>query len=34
MTASLTDDRRAVLHRRIRLIVGITIGYNLIEAAV
>ncbi|MFF2273521.1 cation transporter [Agromyces sp. NPDC058136] len=34
MTTSLTDDRRAVLHRRIRLIVGITIGYNLIEAGV
>ncbi|GAA1779485.1 cation transporter [Agromyces lapidis] len=34
MTTSLTDARRAVLHRRIRLIVGITIGYNLIEAAV
>ncbi|MFF2277880.1 cation transporter [Agromyces sp. NPDC058126] len=34
MTTSLTDARRALLHRRIRLIVGITIGYNLIEAAV
>ena len=33
MTA-LTDSRRLVLHRRIRLIVGITIGYNLIEAIV
>ncbi|WP_406246448.1 cation diffusion facilitator family transporter [Microbacterium sp. M] len=33
MTA-LTDSRRHVLHRRIRLIVGITIGYNLIEAIV
>ena len=33
MTA-LTDSRRHVLHRRIRLIVGITIGYNLIEALV
>lgn len=33
MTA-LTDGRRSVLHRRIRLIVAITIGYNLIEAIV
>ena len=33
MTA-LTDSRRAVLHRRIRLIVGLTIGYNLIEAVI
>lgn len=33
MTA-LADSRRNVLHRRIRLIVGITIGYNLIEAIV
>ncbi len=30
----LSADRRAVLHRRIRLIVAITIGYNLIEAVV
>ncbi|KQW05082.1 cobalt transporter [Leifsonia sp. Root4] len=27
-------ERRALLHRRIRWVVGITIGYNLIEAAV
>lgn len=30
----LTSERRAVLHRRIRLIVGFTIGYNAVEAAV
>ncbi|MCD5345347.1 cation transporter [Agromyces sp. H3Y2-19a] len=34
MSATLSDDRRAVLHRRIRWIVAITIGYNLVEAAV
>jgi len=34
MTATLTADRRETLHRRIRLIVAITIGYNLIEAVV
>lgn len=33
MTA-LTDTRRATLHRRIRLIVAITIGYNVVEAVV
>ncbi|WP_296194291.1 cation transporter [uncultured Microbacterium sp.] len=33
-TAPLTDARRAVLQRRIRLIVAVTIGYNLIEAVV
>ncbi|MEV4736172.1 MULTISPECIES: cation diffusion facilitator family transporter [unclassified Microbacterium] len=33
MTA-LTDTRRATLHRRIRLIVAITIGYNVIEAVI
>ncbi|QEO09656.1 cation transporter [Protaetiibacter larvae] len=32
--APLADDRRAVLQRRIRLIVGFTIGYNVIEAVV
>lgn len=34
MSATLTDERRAVLRRRVRWIVGITIGYNVIEAAV
>lgn len=35
MTATaLTPDRRTTLHRRIRLIVAITIGYNLVEAVV
>ena len=28
------DARRAVLHRRIRLIVAATIGYNVVEAIV
>lgn len=31
---TLSDARRHVLHRRIRLIVAVTIGYNLIEAIV
>lgn len=31
---TLSDSRRSVLHRRIRLIVAVTIGYNLIEAIV
>ncbi|MGK3948684.1 cation transporter [Microbacterium sp. K2] len=31
---TLTPDRRATLHRRIRLIVAFTIVYNLIEAVV
>ncbi|WP_436231563.1 hypothetical protein, partial [Arcanobacterium phocae] len=30
----LTDDRRAVLHRRSRWIVAGTITYNVIEAAI
>lgn len=30
----VTADRRRVLERRIRLIVAVTIGYNLIEAAI
>lgn len=30
----ITSDRRATLHRRIRLIVGFTIVYNVIEAVV
>lgn len=34
MSTPTTVSRRAVLHRRIRLIVGITIGYNLIEAVI
>lgn len=34
MTATAPASRREVLHRRIRLIVGITIGYNLIEAII
>ncbi len=34
MTATLTLPRRETLHRRIRVIVGITIAYNLIEAVV
>ncbi|MBZ2198785.1 cation transporter [Occultella gossypii] len=31
---TLTEQRRELLHRRIRLIVAITIGYNLIEAVI
>lgn len=34
MTSALTDDRRAVLSRRIRLFVAVTITYNVIEAVV
>ncbi len=34
MSTTLTADRRETLHRRIRLIVAITIGYNLIEAVI
>lgn len=34
MTASLNVGRRAVLSRRIRLLVAATIGYNVIEAVV
>jgi len=34
MSITLTADRRETLHRRIRLIVAITIGYNLVEAVV
>ena len=34
MATSTTASRRDVLHRRIRLIVGLTIGYNLIEAVI
>ena len=31
-TVTINDARRVVLHRRIRLIVAATIGYNAIEA--
>jgi divalent metal cation (Fe/Co/Zn/Cd) transporter len=31
---TLSETRRQVLHRRIRLIVAVTIGYNLVEAVV
>lgn len=34
MSTALTPSRRDTLHRRIRLIVAITIGYNLIEAVI
>lgn len=32
--AELTDDRRQRLHRRVRFIVGFTISWNIIEAAI
>ena len=31
---TLTEERRSTLHRRVRLIVGFTITYNVIEAIV
>lgn len=31
---ALSSARRAVLHRRIRIIVGITIAYNVVEAVI
>ncbi|WP_244274875.1 cation transporter [Rathayibacter oskolensis] len=31
---TLTDDRRTLLRRRVRLMVAATIGYNLVEAVV
>lgn len=34
MSATLTPERRATLHRRVRLIVGFTITYNVLEAIV
>jgi divalent metal cation (Fe/Co/Zn/Cd) transporter len=34
MTAALSDERRATLHRRVRLIVAFTISYNVIEGIV
>jgi len=33
-TVEVTGDRRAVLHRRIRLVVLFTIAYNLVEAVI
>ncbi|MEG9224874.1 cation diffusion facilitator family transporter [Aeromicrobium sp. Sec7.5] len=34
MSNTVTAERRSVLHRRVRLIVGFTITYNVIEAVV
>lgn len=34
MTATLTDERRSRLRRRVRWIVGLTITYNIIEAII
>lgn len=34
MTATLSDSRRDILRRRIRIIVAITISYNVIEAII
>ncbi|RDV44750.1 hypothetical protein DOE76_11025 [Leifsonia sp. ku-ls] len=34
MSASLTEERRETLHRRVRFIVGFTISYNIVEAIV
>lgn len=34
MSASLAAERRTTLHRRVRFIVGFTIGYNVVEAIV
>ena len=31
---TVSDARRQVLHRRIRLIVAVTIGYNIVEAVI
>lgn len=31
---TVTDDRRRLLHRRVRWIVAVTISYNVVEAAV
>jgi divalent metal cation (Fe/Co/Zn/Cd) transporter len=33
-TARLSADRKALLQRRIRIIVAVTIGYNLVEAVI
>ena len=34
MSTAVTGERRSVLHRRVRLIVGFTITYNVVEAVV
>jgi len=34
VTAAITPGRRAVLHRRVRWIVGFTITYNVLEAVI
>jgi divalent metal cation (Fe/Co/Zn/Cd) transporter len=34
VSSTLTAERRARLHRRVRFIVGFTIGYNVVEAIV
>jgi len=34
MTRPLTPARRAILHRRVKVIVGVTISYNVLEAIV
>lgn len=34
MNGAVTADRRAALHRRVRLIVGITITYNVLEGII
>lgn len=34
MIQTITPERRTVLHRRVRLIVGITITYNLLEGII
>lgn len=34
MTAAISEERRATLHRRVRLIVAFTISYNVIEAMI
>lgn len=34
MSSPLSSARRRTLHRRIRLIVAVTIGYNLVEAVI
>lgn len=34
MSATITTERRATLHRRVRWIVGITISYNVLEGII
>ncbi|WES62997.1 cation transporter [Microbacter sp. GSS18] len=34
MSTPITDERRAVLHRRVRWIVGFTISYNVLEGVI